>query len=165
MLRVWLEFRGVFDDQREYFILGYRCSRFTGCLIAPYVWDAAPMREDLQDGNFPGVWNLREELVEGVGQLQFSFLDKLQNHHGGERFCDRSDPESARRSQRFLFGSVDLAVADGAGVKNRAVLGNDEAPHRLIPFGKPVKKLVEFGFVQRLRVARGEQRQRQQGCE
>src|SRR6185503_9097379 len=76
-LRVRLEFRGAFDDQREHFILGYCCSRFPGCLIAPYVWDTAAMREDLLDRDFLGVWNLREELVEGVGQLQFSFLDKL----------------------------------------------------------------------------------------
>jgi hypothetical protein len=111
------------------------------------------MREDLQDGNFLGVWNLREELVEGVVQLQFSFLDKLQDHHGGERFCDRGDPESARRGQRFLCGCVDLGVADGAGVKNLAVFADDEAPHRFIFFGEPVKKLVEFGFVQRLGLA------------
>src|ERR1043165_2206066 len=100
---------------------------FPGCLIAPYVRDTAAMREDLQNGNFLSVWNLREELVEGVGQLQFSFLDKLQDHHGGERFCDRSDPKSVRRGQRFLW--VDLAVADGAGVKNVAVFGDGQAPH------------------------------------
>jgi len=80
------------------------------------------MREDLRDGNFLGVRNLREEFVEGIGQLQFSFLDKLQDHRGGEHFCDRTDPESARCGQRFLW--VDLAVADGAGVKNLAVFGD-----------------------------------------
>src|SRR5262247_4209272 len=47
ILRVRLEFRGAFDDQREHFILGYWCSRFPGCLIATYVWDTAAMREDL----------------------------------------------------------------------------------------------------------------------
>src|SRR6185503_2197493 len=83
ILRVRLEFRGAFDDQREHFFPGYWFSRFPGCLIAPYVWDTAAMREDLPDRDFPGVWNLREKFVEGVGQLQFSFLDKLQDHHGG----------------------------------------------------------------------------------
>jgi len=58
-----------------------------------------------------------------------------------------------------------LAVADGADVKNVAVLGDGQAPHRLILFGEPVEELVEFGFVQRLRVACGEQRQCQQSCE
>src|SRR5262245_40359414 len=68
-LRVRLEFRGTLDDQREHFILGYCCSRFPCCGIGPYVRDTAAMREDLQDGNFLGVGNLREELVEAVGQL------------------------------------------------------------------------------------------------
>ena len=60
----------------------------------------------------------------------------------------------------FFSAAVDLAVADGAGVKNVAVFGDGEAPHRLVLFGEPVKKLVEFGFVQRLGIAT-EQRQRQ----
>ena len=44
---------------------------------------------------------------------------------------------------------------------NLAVFGDDEAPHRPFLFSVPVKKLVEFGFVQRLGVACGEQRQSQ----
>src|ERR1051326_8430219 len=67
ILRVRLEFRGAFDDQRKHFILGYWFSRFPDCLIASYVRDTAAMREDLQNANFPGIWNLREELVEGFG--------------------------------------------------------------------------------------------------
>ena len=59
----------------------------------------------------------------------------------------------------FFSAAVDLAVADGAGVKNVAVFGDDEAPHRLVLFGEPVKKLVEFGFVQRLGKASDRQRQ------
>src|SRR5262245_39424433 len=99
------------------------------------------MPEYLHDRNFLGVCNLWEEFVERVTQLQFSVLDKLQDHRGGEHFGDRTDPESVRRSQRFLFGSADLAVTDSAGVKNVAVFDDDQAPHCLILFGKPVKKL------------------------
>src|SRR4051812_4075723 len=113
MLHVRFEFRGAFDDQREHVILGYWCSRFPGCLIGPYVGDTATMREDLPERDFLGVWNLREELVEGIGELELSFLDQLQDHHGSVRLGDRSNPESAGRGQRFLFGAVDLAVTDG----------------------------------------------------
>ena len=49
-----------------------------------------------------------------------------------------------------FFGFIDLAVADGAGVKNVAVFGDGQAPHRLVLFREPVKKLVELGFVERL---------------
>jgi hypothetical protein len=61
------------------------------------------------------------------------------------------------------FDAVDLAVAEGAAVKNVAVLGESEAPHALVLFGDPFKKLVELSFVERLRVACGTQRQRQPG--
>ncbi len=60
--------------------------------------------------------------------------------------------------RRFLFGPVDLAVAEGAAVKNVAVFGESQAAHPLVLFEEPVKKLVEFRFVQRLRVACGKQR-------
>ena len=79
-----------------------------------------------------------------------SFFDELKDHHGAEHFCDRTDPVSRHHRQRFLFGSVDLAVADNTGVKNVPGFGNGEAPHRLILFGEAVKKLVEFGFARRL---------------
>ena len=55
---------------------------------------------------------------------------------------NRADPVSGRRGRRFLFGTVDLAIADGAGVKNLAVTGYGQAPHSLILFCEPVKKLV-----------------------
>src|SRR4030095_12532846 len=98
--------------------------------------DAAAMPEDLLEGNFLGVRDLRKESVERVGELQFSFLDELQDHRGSEHFCDRTDPESVRRGQRFLFSSIDLAIADSAGVKNFAVFGDGQATHSLILFGE-----------------------------
>ena len=61
--------------------------------------------------------------------------------------------------QSFLFGSVDLAVTDSAGVKNVAVFGDGQTAHRLILFGEPVKKMVKFSFIRRLCVAYGKQRQ------
>ena len=97
--------------------------------------------------------------------FSFLFLDELKDHHGGIRFCDRGDPVFRLRGQRFLFGPVDLAVAEGAAVKNVAVLGESQAAHPLVLFEEPVKKLVEFSFVQRLRVDRDEQRQGQESGE
>jgi hypothetical protein len=91
--------------------------------------------------------------------------DELKDHHGGKRFCDRGDPVFRLRGQRFLFVPVDLAVAEGAAVRKVAVLGESQASHPLVLFGEPVKKLVEFSFVQRLCVACGKQRQCQQWCE
>ena len=121
--------------------------------------------EYVRDGDSAGVRNLREEPVERVGELQLSFLDELKDHHGGIRLCDRGDPVFRLRGQRFLFGPVDLAVAEGAVVKDVAVLGEGQAAHPLVLFEEPVKKLVEFGFVKRLRVARGNQHQCQKSCE
>jgi hypothetical protein len=37
------------------------------------------MVEYLRDGDSVGVWNLREEFVECVGQLEFPFLDELKD--------------------------------------------------------------------------------------
>ncbi|MEJ7701135.1 MAG: hypothetical protein WKF71_16030 [Pyrinomonadaceae bacterium] len=59
----------------------------------------------------------------------------------------------------FFSVPLDLPVADSAAVKNVAVTGYGQAPHRLILFGEPVKKLVEFSFVRRLCVSGGKQRQ------
>src|SRR5437667_8313014 len=70
-------------------------------------------------------------------------IHTLSLHDALPIFCDRTDPESVRRGQRFLLGSVDLAVANGAAVNNVAVFGDGQASHRLILFGEPVKKLVE----------------------
>jgi hypothetical protein len=49
-----------------------------------------------------------------------------------------------------VVAGLTALAADSAGVKNVAVFGDGQARHRLVPFGEPVKKLVEFGFVQRL---------------
>ena len=97
--------------------------------------------------------------LSSVGEFQFFFLDELKDHHGGKHFCDRGDPVFRLRRQRFPNVPVNLAVAERAAVKNLAVLGESQAAHPLILFEEPVKKLVEFGFVQRLRVACGRQNQ------
>ncbi len=52
------------------------------------------------------------------------FLDELKDHGGGERFGDRTDSVSGRRGRRLSLAAVDLAEADGAGVKDLAVFGN-----------------------------------------
>src|SRR5262249_38379690 len=75
----------------------------------------------------------------------------LFRHTAATRWCDVARVSSI--SLRLLRGGIDLGIADGAGVNNLAVFGDGEAPHCLVLFGEPVKKLVEFGFVQRLGVA------------
>src|SRR5688572_8721807 len=121
--------------------------------------DTAAMAEDMSDSDLIGVPDLREKFVESVGQLKFLLIGKLKDHCRRKHLRDRSDPESARRCQRFLLGSVDLAVTDRASVEDIAVFSDGQAPHRLILFSKPVKKLVEFSFVRDLCVASAKQRQ------
>src|SRR5262249_36555816 len=72
------------------------------------------------------------------------------------RYTPIVNPSSTRR----LVSSQSVA-----GTHSQAVFGDGEAPHCLGLFGEPVKKLVEFTFVQRLGVACGERRQCQYSCE
>ena len=163
MLGVRFEVRLALGDQREHFVFGdrQRVNVALGILHSPDVGDAAAMGEDVGDGDFFGVGDLREELVERVGQLQFVFFDELQDHRDREHFRDRANPESAGRGQRLLFGAGDLAVADGAGVNHLAVFGDGQAAHCFILFGEAIEELVELGFVDGLAVGRRRQGQDQ----
>ncbi len=71
MLCVRLKIRRAFGDDGEHFIFRYCVRRRRGSQIPVYegIMDTAAMREDLRNGYFLGVRNLREEFVERVGQL------------------------------------------------------------------------------------------------
>ena len=53
-----------------------------------------------------------------------------------------------------FFATVDSAKAHGTGVEDVAILRDDDVPHSFIFLGDSVEELVEFGFVQRLGMAR-----------
>lgn len=60
-----------FEDQGEHFLFrhGNRVDVSLRVRLALDVRDTAAMPEDLLNRNFPGIRNLRQEFVEGVGQL------------------------------------------------------------------------------------------------
>ena len=58
---------------------------------------------------------------------------------------------------RNRLAAVKGFFAVASGVNNLVVFGDGQAAHGLFLFGEPVEEQVEFGFVQRLGKACGEQ--------
>ncbi len=160
MLRVRLEVRLALGDTSDDLVLRPCLPPARAVLL--HAGDAAPVMEQLRDGDAAGAGNLREELVERVGEFQPSFFDQLKDHDSDVRLGDRRDPVFRIRGQRLPLRVANLAVAEGAAVDRLPVPGDGQTAHPLVLLKEAVEQQVESGGVQRLGGGGGSAHQRQQ---